>query len=403
MKRSKTFYIPYMEDYAYMLVAAFQAYNQPASILSHAGKKSLKLGLDFTIGKECAPCLITTGDIIHLTQQADFDPTQTTILMPTTSGPCRFGQYVDLQRDILKQAGLEEIEIISPSVKNAYQDFGENSVKIRQLIWQGIVATDILLKLVHEYRPYELNPGQVDELYQRGLKRITQAIKVKGGKRLVHVMQWIAEQFETLAVDCSKPRPLIGLVGEIYFRLNNNVNQNIIRQIEAIGGEVMVATTMEWIYFANWVVKNTAWQSNQFLNFINISVVDLYQQHHERKLLKPVAHLLKHPYETPIPQLMDNIRPYYDPALSSEAVLSMGKAIDFGKLGLSGILHVMPFSCMTGTITGTLSSSIRADLENIPWLDLVFEAQGETHLNTRLEAFMYQSTQYHRCTAKRHS
>jgi len=223
-------------------------------------------------------------------------------------------------------------------------------------------------------------------------------IEAKGGKALMHVMKWIAKQFEALPVERSEPRPLIGLVGEIYFRFNNYANQNLIRQVEAIGGEVMVATTMEWFYLINWLVKNAAWQSNLFLNFIKISVADLYQQHHEHKLLKPVAHLLTHPYETPIAQLMNNIRPYYDPALKTEAVVTIGKAIDFGKLGLSGILNVMPFSCMPGIITSSLSSSIRADLDNIPWLDLVFEAQGETHLNTRLEAFMYQSTQYHRRT-----
>ena len=399
-QHSKTIYIPYMSDHSYALEAAFKAYGKNAKVMPPSDNESLEIGLDLTIGKECSPCFMSTGDIVRLTQQPEFKPEKTVVFMPTTAGPCRFGQYAALQRDILDKAGLDKIEIISPSAVNSYQGLGENSMKLRQLIWQGTVATDILQKLLYEYRPYEVNKGETDELYQSCLKRIAQAVEEQGDKALVLVMKWIAKQFEALSVDRSEPRPLVGLVGEIYIRLNNYANQNLIQKVEDSGGEVTIASMMEWIYFANWFVKDDAWRSNSFWNFLNMSVVDFYQQHQENKLLKPVEHLLKHPHETPIAKLTDNIRPYYDPTLDTEAVLSMGKAIDFANKGLSGILNLMPFSCMPGIITAGIAPRIRADLGNIPWLDVIFDAQGSTHFNTRLEAFMYQATQYQRRTTK---
>jgi predicted nucleotide-binding protein (sugar kinase/HSP70/actin superfamily) len=109
-----------------------------------------------------------------------------------------------------------------------------------------------------------------------------------------------------------------------------------------------------------------------------------------------VEHLLKHVHESPIARLMDNIRPYYEPALDTEAVLSMGKSIDFAQNGLCGILNIMPFSCMPGIIVAGMAPRLRADLDNIPWLDIIYDAQGGTNINTRLEAFMYQAVQFQR-------
>jgi predicted nucleotide-binding protein (sugar kinase/HSP70/actin superfamily) len=93
---------------------------------------------------------------------------------------------------------------------------------------------------------------------------------------------------------------------------------------------------------------------------------------------------------------MDNIRPYYEPVLGTEAALTMGEAIELAKHGASGILNIMPFSCMPGIISAGLAPRIRADLDDIPWLDVTFDARGGTNFQTRLEAFMYQAAQYRR-------
>jgi predicted nucleotide-binding protein (sugar kinase/HSP70/actin superfamily) len=74
----------------------------------------------------------------------------------------------------------------------------------------------------------------------------------------------------------------------------------------------------------------------------------------------------------------------------------MGKAIDFIKNGAAGIINVMPFACMPGTITASIAPRIRADYNNVPWLDISYDTQGGTNIKTRLEAFMYQAEQFAR-------
>ena len=80
--------------------------------------------------------------------------------------------------------------------------------------------------------------------------------------------------------------------------------------------------------------------------------------------------------------------------LRTEAPLTLGKAIDFARQGLDGILNVMPFTCMPGAVVAGLAGRIRADNGHIPWLDVSFDGLGETNQQTRLEAFLHQAGQF---------
>jgi len=167
--------------------------------------------------------------------------------------------------------------------------------------------------------------------------------------------------------------------------------------VEAAGGEIVFASLGEWFHFTTWDYKNYTALMDLYVDFFKSTVSEFYQNHTERKLVEPVAHLLRFPHETPIGKLMENLKPYYHSDLNSEATLSMGKAIDMFKHdGACGIINVMPFSCMPGIITAAMAPRLRADLENIPWLDLIFDGQEGTNLKTRLEAFIYQAVQFQR-------
>jgi predicted nucleotide-binding protein (sugar kinase/HSP70/actin superfamily) len=69
----------------------------------------------------------------------------------------------------------------------------------------------------------------------------------------------------------------------------------------------------------------------------------------------------------------------------------VGKAIDYINRGVSGIVNVMPFTCMPGTIASAVLKRVREDHNNIPLLNVAYEGQGDSQTLTRLEAFMHQA------------
>ena len=393
-KRVRKTYLPNMSDHAHVLAAAMRFHGLPAEVLPPTTEETLEIGRQLCLGRECLPCFTSIGDIVQKTRQDGFDPTASAYFMPTTGGPCRFGQYHHLQRQILDRLGLENLDMLSPTAENSYHGWGNRPVQLRRLAWQGIVGVDLLQKLLHQHRPYEREPGTTDALYQALLQDITRSIEAGGGRHAVAVMEKAARRFAQLPVNRRNGRPIIGVVGEIYIRANPFTNQEIVRKVEALGGEAWVAPMMEWFYFVNYCIRLLTGSTRHYADWLKIVLVDWVQHRDERQLLRPVEALLRNAHEPTIPSIADYARPYYDPILGTEAVLSVGKAVDFARRGLSGILNLLPFTCMPGTVVAGLSQRIRADHRQIPWLDVIYDAQGETNLHTRLEAFMYQAEQF---------
>ncbi len=392
----KTVYIPYISDHSLMMQAVLEHLGVRAEALPPPDDVSAKIGLDLVLGKECAPCLITVGDMIRRAKAPDFDPSRAVMLMPTAPGPCRFGQYSVLQRRLLDEHGLAGVELASPTSGNSYQGLGDHPLRLRRLAWDGAVALDLLQQLLHRFRPYERDKGAADALYAAGLQRILNAVRTGGGKPLQKALARCGDQFAALPLTGQESKPLIGLVGEIYVRFNAYTNQDIIRRIEELGGEVMLASMMEWLYLTTYNPGYYAKRKGRYTTYVVMKLTETYQRYREHALTRSVAHLLRHAYERPTSELVALVRPYLAPEIQTEAVLTLAKAIELAHLGASGILAVMPFSCMPGLITAAIAPRVRADLDNIPWLDLSFDLQKATNIQTRLEAFIYQAQHFQR-------
>jgi predicted nucleotide-binding protein (sugar kinase/HSP70/actin superfamily) len=392
---SRVTYIPLMGDHAFALAAAMRHYGMPAEVLPPTDDRSMALGLRACGGRECLPCFLVMGDVLRCCEAPDFDPDAAAFYLPTASGPCRFGQYTMLLRDVLDARGLGTVPVHSPSTANSFQGFGERPRQIRQLAWQGMVAVDLLVRLQLEHRPYELEPGATDAVYRDGLGRAMAAVEAGGGRRLVDTMATIADAFGGLLVERT-PRPVVGLVGEVYVRWNAYSNRNLIAEVERLGGEVMIASMAELIYFLTHRMKEVAWVSGRYGQLLRGMLVDVYQAGAERRLLRAVGHRLRRPDESPSRAVADAVKPFYDPVLGTEAVLSMGRAVEFARDGIHGILNVLPFSCMPGVVVGGMATRVRRELDWVPWLDLPYDAQKETNVRTRLEAFMHQAEQFRR-------
>jgi predicted nucleotide-binding protein (sugar kinase/HSP70/actin superfamily) len=86
---------------------------------------------------------------------------------------------------------------------------------------------------------------------------------------------------------------------------------------------------------------------------------------------------------------------YLHPSFEGEAILSLGKSRDFVRKGVAGLVNIMPFTCMPGTVVNFLLEKFRRENQNIPFLNLAYDGQEQTHTRTRLEAFMYQVREFH--------
>ena len=391
--KSRKVYIPYMSDHAIVLSAAFDACGIPSESMPESDEMTLELGRKFTSGRECFPCILTTGNMVRLLKSPDFDRTKTAFFMPAANGPCRFGQYHRFHRMVLDELGYDDIPIYALSQdETIYQELQSVGKKIIRLAWQGIMAVDIIDKKLRETRPFEKNPGETASVYQHCLQNISHVIRRKGD--LFLALRDAQAQFDKIDINNSIKKPIIGVVGEVYVRSNKFSNENIILEIERLGGEAWVPPFTEWIFYANFTSKIRSIRDKNFKSLLSTYITEFFQKLDEHRLEKVFEGSVKNLREPSTRQLLKYARPYLDPSFEGESIVSIGKSVDFYRKGVSGLINVMPFTCMPGTIVSALLKRYREDYNNIPVLNMAFDGQKTTNTQTRLEAFIYQVRQY---------
>lgn len=399
----RTIYIPWMGDHAYALAAAFRACGQPADVLPLADEQALQLGRRYTTGKECLPCIITTGDMLKRIQQEGFDRKKAAFFMPGGSGPCRFGQYNCLHRLILSEVGYGDVPVVSPSQnKNFYEDFKQFNADPTRLAWVGITAIDTLVKALLATRPYERNKGQADRVYEESVYKVCSLLEAHSDdSQIAELMRDIAAEFAAIPCDRSRKKPLIGVVGEIYVRSHTFSNQNLIRQIEACGAEAVLSGFGEWMYYTNVTRMWGAMRTKDIGSALRNRLTDHFQRKIEHKLAKPFENLIHEAYEPSIDHVLELAEPYVHRSFEGETVLSIGKMVELYHIGAGGIVNVGPFTCMPTTIVSSVARKLTQDLNGLPILTITYDGQNDPTTETRLEAFIHQAKAFSEHTANR--
>jgi predicted CoA-substrate-specific enzyme activase len=392
-------WLPYMGDGAYAIAAAFKGRGQDTEVLPITDQEALELGRRYTSGKECLPCTMTAGDFVKKCREPGFDSSKNAFFMPGGSGPCRFGMYNCLHKMILKEIGFGDVPILAPSQdKNFYTELNVFDKDPTRLAWNGIVACDILLKARLALRPYEVKKGSIDEVYNKALKNLCLLlVKSPSEAGIVDFMAGVARDFGAVPVDRSVQKPRIGIVGEIYIRSHPVSNNYLINRLEALGAETALASVGEWMYYTNITRKLGALREGDWKEWLNNALKDVVQHKIERRMAAPFVPVVGHIIEPPIKTILEYAAPYIDPTFEGEAVMSIGKIIEFCEHGCHGVVNAMPFTCMPSTIvSGVMRKVVRDALGGMPAIGISYDGQQDPALHTQLEAFVHQARAYMR-------
>ena len=394
----KTIYIPNMCDHAYPVRSAMERCGLTAEVLDEPDDLTVEYGKKFTSGKECFPCLVTTGDMIKKLKSGQVDQSRAVFFMPGADGPCRFGLYSQFHRIVLDDLGYKDVPIFSPNSRDGYSQFGLENTPFRKLAWSGAVFVDCVAKMLYRTRPYESTRGKAEKLYYHYIGRMDQAIL--HDEPLDKVLVEAATEFSRIKTS-QEHRPIVGVVGEIYLRNNRFSNNFLIEKLEKLGLEVWLASFCEWPMYTSLDFRRDAWLRRDFKSVLKGSLQLYMQQRQEHKLIKAASRKLDLGHEYPTNKTLDLASVYLPRDYKGEALLSVGKAIEMALEGAGGIVNAMPFNCMPGTVVSSLSKKISEDYDSIPWLNISYEGLRDSGEDTRLEAFAEQVKSFSEGLAKR--
>ena len=420
---NKTCLIPEMNRIgSHLLAAVFRGFGINAKIMDTY--KGLDLGMEYTSGKECYPCQITMGDILYYMKEEakllgdEFDPEDYIYFMPEADGPCRFGMYNKYQRIVLDSfPELSRLKIGSLSTEDGYSLAGiidDNSVRdLRKASFFSLVIGDILDRLLWRIRPYEKEPGLTDDFIERSMHLMEETLErlgpAKNFNKILDKLEEIIEEGKRIIDPGVPPKPLIGIVGEIYLRTHVHANQDVIRVLEGYGAEVVNASLAEWVNYISYDglrVAKTGFRlalrqfrlgpMKKYLKDIISLGGDLYyQEFRQKKIYKRVRSLIDLAEDHRIGHLEEILmeEDLLDFDVGTEACLSIPGIMEYAREGYNGVVNVYPFTCMPSTITSAVVGPLMNEL-GVPYLDTPYDSSTQPGREAAIRTFMYQANQH---------
>ncbi len=418
----KTVLIPEMSRAANRLLAStLRSFGVDAHVMG--SYQGLHLGKQLTSGKECFPCQVTLGDVVHYLEGEkerlgeSFKPENYLYWMAEAEGPCRFGMYIRLHRIVLDSLGFGRTRIASVTSEDSYAagDMIDPSMhsRLRRTAFMAIAIGDVLDRMLWRTRPYERERGQAEAHYEDAISAMASAIEAHGRNKkyrtLLRTLEQIASRAADLVDPAAEPKPLIGVVGEIYLRSHTASNQNLIRLLESHGAEVVNASLAEWLNYvpyrlAQKAIRNAAHAlagrelgslCRHIRTWFRYRVELTYQYLRLSQVYRRVKrHLPIHEDHRigSIERQLDEDR-VFSFRLGTEAPLSIGGALEYSLAGCDGVVNVFPFGCMPSTMT---SAILRPMLERmqIPFIDSVYDGTSQPNREAVIRTFMYQAKEH---------
>ena len=317
-------------------------------------KRTLEIGTKYAPEMACIPLKINLGNYIQA-----YELGADTILITGGRGPCRFGYYCEMSREILADANydMDVITIDGPNgdIKKFLEKIkklsgGFNIYKILRVIKNTTIVAkrvDELEKLTFKIRPRELKKGTTDKVYKDFLNKVK---NVKGSGEILKFIEETEKKLLEIEIDKDFVPLRVGIVGEIYTTIDPFANFYIESRLGNMGIEVDRAVTV-----SGWIIE------------------------HMLKNILPVKKDI---------QYKEAAKPYLGRMIGGHAQETIGNTVLYAKKGYDGIIQIYPLTCMPEIVAQSILPSIEKDYD-IPILTLIIdEMTGEAGYMTRIEAFV---------------
>ncbi len=375
--------IPYFADQAYAYSGVLKFCGHEAQVLPLPGPATRALGEQYALGKECHAYAMLLGDLLRLGRGPD--GTDQVFFFPGTSLPCLLHEFGQGMQTLLGELGIGHLRVSAPTGPALAGTLG---LKAMERFYTGLLAIEILDKAVCQIRPYELDPGATDVLHARNLERIEAAV-AHGD-----VLAALDESLRLLSMiprASDRERPVVGLVGDLYTRVNPVANQDLVRWLEAQGLEVWPSPFQ--IDLLDFDISRNLFHSLETLDLHNLLLhgkIALLRAIHLWRIRSVVGSRVARQAE---PGYLETRRlaSAYMPNEANELLfLHVAKTVDFARSGVDGIVNAICFGCMVGNAAAALTERIRRDFDNLPILTAVYAGGDDPTRRMALEAFVSQ-------------
>ena len=373
MKEEYTILMPQMAPIHFDLFeVAAQASGYKFELLKDCTEKTVETGLRYVNNDACYPAILTIGQLIEALSSGKYNLNKTAVIISQTGGGCRATNYISFLNKALKDAGYENIPVLSFNVSGLAKQPGfKITASFIQKLLKGLVYGDLLQKMTYKNRAYEINKGDTDRKYEEWMEKCKKLVAKSSLFEFKQSIYDIVNDFEKIKVDFTKQKPRVGIVGEILIKYHPFGNNNIVKVLEQEGTEVVAPDFMGFLKYicANKITTHELLNSSKkeaiiyklALDFINLC---------ERDAKNAIASSKKG-YLPPcdIFALEENVKDILSTGnQTGEGWFLTGEMIEYIKHDIPNIVCVQPFACLPNHVVG--KGVIKSIREKYPYANI---------------------------------
>ena len=250
MKKDYTILSPQMSPIHFdFLRAAFLASGYHFELLPSVDQGAVDEGLKYVNNDACYPSIIVTGQLVEAVKSGQYDTSKLACIISQTGGGCRASNYIGFIRKALKDAGYENIPVISLSVGSIEKHPGfKITFRLLKRAMRAMIYGDLLNRLTLATRPYEQMPGETDRTCEKWRTLALDNVKNLKTRQFKRIIINIVDDFDNIPV-VEKRKPVIGIVGEILVKYHPTANNQIVKVLEDEGAEVKVPDLIDFLLY----------------------------------------------------------------------------------------------------------------------------------------------------------
>ena len=132
-----------------------------------ADSRAIALGKRYLHNDVCFPAQINVGEFLAMAQQGEFTQEEMALGLAKNCEDCRAGQYAAMARKALDDAGFDRVPIVTTGSDNKgmHPAFRLGIKAQARTLW-GLGIMDAMDEMVRRVRPYELQPGVADQVFE---------------------------------------------------------------------------------------------------------------------------------------------------------------------------------------------------------------------------------------------
>jgi predicted CoA-substrate-specific enzyme activase len=381
-------YVPLFSDHAYAFAGVARYLGAQAEVLPAPDATVMAAGEEAGSGKECHAFTMMLGDVVRLAQRHS-DHSPASFFMPGTSIPCLLSQFADAFRLILEERGQRGLTILAP---NTRQLMGLLGLGGAGQLWRGLVVVDALVRWLCGTRPYEIKPGSTDIVHRENLVDLVESLAIDD---LPGYLGRALGRMETVAVDRRERRPVIGVAGDIYTRVNQSANLELWRRLESMGCEVWPAPFLiDNVEFGFSQELGLSLRSGRYQDALVAGLMMLRKNLKAWSIRRRFSPFLVRSVEPGYDEVLRLASPYVGPESQELLLLNVAKMVDFAQNGADGVINAMCLNCMVGTASASMISGIGRDHGGIPIVNMMFSGTETSTMRTKIETFVHQAREF---------